>query len=76
VYILPLKADRLSSVDFLDELLDGGGAGRSPEYPLSLQAVRLLEEADGGHHDGRDGALLVVNDPLQGHSELLAGDPA
>ena len=25
-----LKVDRLSSVDFLDELLDGGGAGRSP----------------------------------------------
>ena len=30
VDILPLKADRLSSVDFLDELLDGGGAGGSP----------------------------------------------
>ena len=50
--------------------------GDLPEYPLSLQAVRLLEEADGGHHDGRDGALLVVNDPLQRHTELLAGYPA
>ena len=47
-----------------------------PEYPLSLQAVRLLEEVDAGHHDGRDGALLVVNDPLQRHPELLAGHPA
>ena len=25
-----LKVDRLSSVDFLDELLDGGGTSRSP----------------------------------------------
>ena len=47
-----------------------------PEYPLSLQAVRLLEEVDGVDHDGRDGALLVVNDPLQRHSELLGGHPA
>ena len=50
--------------------------GDLPEYPLSLQTVRLLEEVDAGHHDGRDGALLVVNDPLQRHSELLAGHPA
>ena len=47
-----------------------------PEYPLSLQTVRLLEEVDGGDHDGRDGALLVVDDPLQRHTELLAGHPA
>ena len=50
--------------------------GDLPEYPLSLQTVRLLEEVDAGHHDGRDGALLVVNDPLQRHPELLAGHPA
>ena len=30
VDVLSPKADRLSSVDFLDEFLDGGGAGRSP----------------------------------------------
>ena len=30
VDILPLKTDRLSSVDFLDEVLDGGGTSRSP----------------------------------------------
>ena len=47
-----------------------------PEYPFSLQTVGLLEEVDAGHHDGGDGALLVVDDPLQGDSELLAGHPA
>ena len=47
-----------------------------PEYPLSLQTVGLLEEVDTGDHDGGDGALLVVDDPLQRHSELLAGHPA
>ena len=30
VDVLFLKADRLSSVDFLDEVLDGGGTSRSP----------------------------------------------
>ena len=30
VDILLLEVDRLSSVDFLDELLDVGGTGRSP----------------------------------------------
>ena len=30
VDILPLKVDRLPSVDFLDEVLDGGGTRRSP----------------------------------------------
>ena len=48
----------------------------SPEYSLSLQALGLLQEVDGGHHDGGDSALLVVDDPLQGDSELLAGHPA
>ena len=47
-----------------------------PEYPFSLQTVWLLEEVDAGHHDGGDGALLVVDDPLQRHTELLAGNPA
>ena len=47
-----------------------------PEYPLSLQTVGLLEEVDAGHHDGGDGALPVVDDPLQRHTELLAGHPA
>ena len=47
-----------------------------PENPLGLQTVGLLEEVDGGHHDGRDGAVLVVDDPLQRHTELLAGHPA
>ena len=48
----------------------------SPEYSLGLQALGLLQEVDGGHHDGGDSALLVVDDPLQGDSELLAGHPA
>ena len=47
-----------------------------PEYPFSLQTVWLLEEVDAGHHDGGDGALLVVDDPLQRHAKLLAGHPA
>merc|ERR1719461_59554 len=76
VDILLLEVDRLSSVDFLDELLDVGSTGRSPEYSLGLQTVGLLEEVDAGHHDGGDGAVLVVNDPLQGDTELLAMYPA
>ena len=47
-----------------------------PEYSLGLQTVGLLEEVDTGHHDGGDGAVLVVNDPLQGDPELLAVYPA
>ena len=64
------EGDLLPLVDPGHELLDGVGVGGAPEDALGLETLGLLEELHTLHHHGRDLAVLVVKDPLQGYSKL------